>query len=255
MNINSNSWKHTIPSELSQALQDAIENLDSESIITCIADISNWIVVNIPETAESISSIQDRITDPDLIFYENEIDDCLYALYDICDEFGICIGLNEVEASVDDSPKIWKVTGSRSYIGDTDSFENYLTEDEFQEVYANFKSSGYMEEVTSTDTFKRLWSMNPVEGDSRITFEKLEDTEASVQDAEYLKLQLDWIESTNSANNIANELFDEDIWVGFKDTDRYLYCTNKEFNDVKKILDKYNVEIVKQTKVSKIPRS
>lgn len=69
MNINSNSWKHTVPSELSQGLQDAIENLDSESIINCIADISNWIVVNIPETAESISSIQDRIADPDLIFF------------------------------------------------------------------------------------------------------------------------------------------------------------------------------------------
>lgn len=50
--------------------------------------------------------------------------------------------------------------------------------------YANFKHSGYMEEVASIDTFKRLWSMNPVEGDSRITFEKLEDTEASIQDAE-----------------------------------------------------------------------
>lgn len=177
MNIDSNSWKYTIPSELSQALQSAIENLDSEAIINYIGDISNWIVVNIPETAESISSIQDRISDPDLIFYEDEIDDCLYALYDICDEFGICMGLNEIEASVDDSPKIWKVSGNRSYIGATDSFEKFLTEDEFQEVYANFKHSGYMEEVTSTDTFKRLWLMNPIEGDSRITFEKIEDIE------------------------------------------------------------------------------
>ncbi len=182
----SKDWQYVLPADISESLQKAIDSAKAEKVHEILKDIVEWMKSTVPDITADLYffKLESDLADltPDYISnfgtYEERIDHSLNDLYDICDLYRIYLDLEDDETSVETTTKAeadWVLNSSiKSQIfGDTANRE-YFTDEEFQQLYTELLNQGYMEECSSTEDKKCLWKLNPVDGDTRLEFERVD---------------------------------------------------------------------------------
>ena len=182
----SEDWQYVLPSDISKPFQKAIDSGKAEMVQDMLTNLVAWVKANVPNSLNDLhlASLEtdlsgitpDYFEEPEV--YENEIDDCLNRFYDICDMYKIYLGLKDDETPISTTTKSeadWELhsTVKSLLFGDFENRE-YLTDEEFQEICNELRQQGYMEECDSSDDRRCFWLLNPIEGDERLEFERVD---------------------------------------------------------------------------------
>ena len=182
----STDWQYVLPTDISKSLQKAIDSAKAEMVQDILINLVAWIKANVPNSLNDLhlASLEtdlsgitsDYFEEPEV--YENEIDICLNRFYDICDMYKIYLGLTDDETPAHPTSKaeadwILNSTIKSLLFGDSGNRE-YFTNEEFQEICNELRQQGYMEECDSSDDRRCFWLLNPIEGDERLEFERVD---------------------------------------------------------------------------------
>ena len=182
-------WQYVLPSDLSESLQKAIDSAKAEKVHEILSDILDWMKSTVSDISADLyfaklesdlsNLTEELITDSSIDFdsYEDKIDRYLNDFYDICDLYRIYLGLEDDE-TIETTTKaeadwVLNSTINSPVFGESDNKE-YFTDEEFQQLYTELLAQGYMEECSSTEDKKCLWKLNPVDGDTRLEFERVD---------------------------------------------------------------------------------